>query len=242
MRVTLPSERNFEIYHAAVTEQMARRDVAARFGLSLTRVQQIVTQVEHFVREHGHERLRCDSPERLELSSLRLCYDQVDHFQKMVMRSYHALNEQGASVVAQCRLLQTATRLCIDLTRVAGRIAKAQCALLEAGTIERAEVERVEFELSPEDQGEEPAITTTGATDATALSVTPQKSKLPVGACTPHDAKTNKALVAALELNSTNIDDRTICDALTAGLLRRRDAKTRSETPVRKRSIATGNH
>lgn len=239
MRVTLPSERNFEIYHAAVTEQMARRDVAARFGLSLTRVQQIVTQVEHFVREHGHERLRCDSPERLELSSLRLCYDQVDHFQKMVMRSYHALNEQGASVVAQCRLLQTATRLCIDLTRVAGRIAKAQCAMLEAGTINRTEVERVEFELSPEDRGEEPAIA--GATVATALSVTPQKSELPVGGCTPHDTKTVKALAAALDFNSTNIDDRTICDALTAGLMRRRDAKARSETPVQKRSMAAGN-
>ena len=45
MSVTIPSERNFAIYHRSLTEGCSRTQVADEFQLSPTRVQQIVQQV-----------------------------------------------------------------------------------------------------------------------------------------------------------------------------------------------------
>ena len=45
MTLSLPSERNWAIFHSVTTEHLSRREAAERFGLSSTRVQQIVQQV-----------------------------------------------------------------------------------------------------------------------------------------------------------------------------------------------------
>jgi hypothetical protein len=145
MRLILPSERKFEVYHAVETDQLSRREAARRFGLSPTRVQQIVADVKHFIARHGGEDVLNIEPQMLELASLRLCHERLSHLYRTTMRLSQGLDSRDTS--AYVRLLQTAARLTIDQAKVAGRIGKAQIALIEAGELNN-EVHEIVYEDS----------------------------------------------------------------------------------------------
>ncbi len=151
MRLILPSERKFEVYHAVETDQLSRREAARRFGLSPTRVQQIVVDVKQFIAQHGSEDVLNIAPQMLELASLRLCHARLSHLYSTTMRLSHGLDSRQTS--AYVRLLQTAARLTIDQAKVAGRIGKAQTALIEAG-----ELNYEVHELVYEEDEETPAL------------------------------------------------------------------------------------
>jgi hypothetical protein len=231
MQLTLPSERNFDIYQAVTTEQLSVREAAQRFRVSPARVQQIVAQVKHFVLTHGCEALHCSSPERLELGSLRMCYVRLEHYQRLVMRSYHA-GPEPASVSAQCRLLQAAARLSIDLTRVVGRIAKVQLDMLEAGTLQREELENVEFVLADEDlQMDSPKAKEAPAVELDATVVI----EPPAGGYTPSPSPAATELLAALQQRDATPTMETICDNISAAMSRRKAKKLRRKAPIHRR-------
>jgi len=152
MRLILPSERKFEVYHAVETDQLSRREAARRFGLSPTRVQQIVVDVKQFIAQHGSEDVLNIAPQMLELASLRLCHERLSHLYRTTMRLSQGLDSGETS--AYVRLLQTAARLTIDQAKVAGRIGKAQTALIEAGEL-NYEVHEIVYE---DDDEEAPSL------------------------------------------------------------------------------------
>jgi hypothetical protein len=211
------------------TEQLSVREAAQRFRVSPARVQQIVAQVKHFVLTHGCEALHCSSPERLELGSLRMCYVRLEHYQRLVMRNYHA-GVEPATVSAQCRLLQAAARLSIDMTRVVSRIAKVQLDMLEAGTLQREELENVEFVLADEDlQIDSPFEAPAVESDA-AVAIEP-----PAGGYTPSPSPAAAELLAALQQRDATPTMETICDDISAAMSRRKAKKLRRKAPIHRR-------
>jgi hypothetical protein len=136
MRVTFPSEQKFEVYHAVESLKLSRREVAKRFGLSLTRVQQMMSDVTAFVSEYGSEDLLNVAPERRELVALRLCYERMCFFYRTIMRKYNALEASNGSTGAMVKLLTTGSKISMDQAKLAGRIAKVEQEMIEAGTLD----------------------------------------------------------------------------------------------------------
>jgi hypothetical protein len=136
MRVTFPNEKKFEVYHAVESLKLSRREVAKRFGLSLTRVQQMMSDVTAFVSEYGSEDLLNVPPERRELVALRLCYERMSFFYRTIMRKYNALEASNGSTGPMVKLLTTASKLSGDQAKLAGRIAKVEQEMIEAGTLD----------------------------------------------------------------------------------------------------------
>jgi hypothetical protein len=136
MRVTMPSERKFEIYHAVQTEHLSRREAARRFKLSPTRVQQMVMEVRAFVLEHGSESTLNMEPDQLELASLRLGYEKLCFYEQRLMRQWTAAEASASTQGLAVRLMQASARIVIEQTKLAGRIAKVQKEMLEEGTFE----------------------------------------------------------------------------------------------------------
>jgi hypothetical protein len=139
MRVTMPSERKFEIYHAVQTEHLSRREAARRFKLSPTRVQQMVMEVRAFVLEHGSESTLNMEPDQLELASLRLGYEKLCFYEQRLMRQWTAAESSASMQGLAVRLMQASARIVIEQTKLAGRIAKVQKEMLEEGTFEAAQ-------------------------------------------------------------------------------------------------------
>jgi hypothetical protein len=136
MRVTFPSEKKFEVYHAVESLKLTRREVAKRFGLSLTRVQQMMADVTAFVSEYGSEDLLNVEPQRRELVALRLCYERMCFFYRTIMRKYNALEASNGSTGAMVKLLTTGSKISMDQAKLAGRIAKVEQEMIEAGTLD----------------------------------------------------------------------------------------------------------
>jgi hypothetical protein len=136
MRVTFPSEQKFEVYHAVESLKLSRREVAKRFGLPLTRVQQMMSDVTAFVSEYGSEDLLNVAPERRELVALRLCYERMCFFYRTIMRKYNALEASNGSPGAMVKLLTTGSKISMDQAKLAGRIAKVEQEMIEAGTLD----------------------------------------------------------------------------------------------------------
>src|SRR5690349_19998971 len=111
MRVTFPSEQKFEVYHAVESLKLSRSEVAKRFGISLTRVQQMMSDVTAFVSEYGSEDLLNVSPERRELVALRLRYERLCFFYLTIMRKYNALEASNGSAGAMVKLLTTGSKI-----------------------------------------------------------------------------------------------------------------------------------
>lgn len=214
MQLVVPSERNFEIFHAVEVDNLSRREAAARFGISSTRVQQIVEQVKHFVSTHGAENLVSTAPEQLELASLNLCYNRLDYFYKSTMRLWHKAQEQPQPASANVRLLHSAVRISIDQTKVVGRIAKVRLAMIEEGTL--APINRNELTIRYEEETE----------------AAPEPTSPPTRGCTAKpafdEADVFRRVLAASA--SPSADDS--CDQLLAAMLRRKVTQTRETGPA----------
>jgi hypothetical protein len=182
MPTTIPSERKFQIYHAVESQRLSRRDAARRFGVSCTRVQQVVTEVRSFVMRHGSGELLASPPELCELRALRLCYERLAHFYDTLMRQWSALSGDDRSVAASIRLLHAAMRISVEQTKLAGRIAKLQVAAQEEGTAPAST-----FEVDYDEEGaaaEGPDELPPSAPAMSEYEASNGESLPPVGGCT----------------------------------------------------------
>jgi hypothetical protein len=211
MRLTLPSERNYEVFHAIQSEKLSRQAAAERFAISPARVEQIVAEVRQFVLQHGDEELLLAKPEFLELGSLRLCYSTLDYFYSQVAHSRHAILDEPTpqNLLLNLRLIQGAMRLAIQKAHMAGRIAKVELAMIEAGTLDRASVADVELVESPDDAWPDEDI------------------EPPVGGYTPSAASSERSLANSLHDDCATPTYETICDGISAAMEARKRAKAR---------------
>lgn len=214
MHLVVPSERNFEVYHAVEIELMSRRTAATRFGISSTRVQQIVAQVKEFVREHGDDAIVQAAPERLELASLNVCHEKLNYFYKSTMRLWNQVRDQPAAAAGSVRLLHSAARLSIEQTKVVARIAKVRLAMIEEGTLER--VDPAQLTIVREDDNEE-------ATPATSP---------PSGGCTAPKTQTQPSLIEQALARRVNPSEDFACDQTLAAMLSRHETKGREKHPA----------
>jgi hypothetical protein len=235
MRVYFPSEHNFQVYHAVHTDQMPRLEVAQRFGILPERVKQIVELVQQFVIEHGDDELLATPPEHLELGSLRLCYSKLNYFYGQLMQSRRQLGEQPLpqNLLANMRLIHGAMRISIEKTRLAGRIAKVELAMIEAGTLDRETVENVELveadlDLLPENfrvqangQADQPKDE-----DLDVASHLP-RTEPPARGYTPPATSQAPRQAAASDPFDATLTEQMNCDAITAALERRQRSKSR---------------
>ncbi len=205
MRVTIPSERKFAIYHAIETERLSPVAAARRFGVEVGEALAISANVRHFVAVHGSIELLDQAPEEFELISLRRCHAQLDHFYATLMRQWRTV-EQNPS--ASARLLQAAARLAIEQTRIAGRIAKVQRAMIEEGTLERETHEYV-YEEEPDEATSPPAR---GCTD-------------------PLADWTDAELTAAVQ-HITSLDPKATCEDVMSAILTGKYQKPVEKTPA----------
>lgn len=227
MRVNIPDERKFEIYHAVETQLVSRREAARRFGISPTRVQQIVSDVQTFVVRHGGDALLTMPAAFLELGALNVCHEKLQFFYSQIIRQWRSEMNQGANSV---RLLQAAARLSIEQAKLAGRIAKVRLAMLEAGLLEEGANEFVYAEDEAEQDetvaGRDPAEDQVAELPAIAP---------PAGGCTADDDRSYPEDLQAMLDVLAKSDDNTACDALVAALLKRGEANAREQTPAQPR-------
>jgi hypothetical protein len=67
---------------------------------------------------------------------LRLCYERMCFFYRTIMRKYNALEASNGSAGAMVKLLTTGSKISMDQARLAGRIAKVEQEMIEAGTLD----------------------------------------------------------------------------------------------------------
>lgn len=218
MRVNVPSERKFEVFHAIQTQHMTRRQAARRFGISPTRVQQMLADVDAFVRQHGDEDLIETSPEKLELVSLRFCYARLSHFYAMLMRKYNSL--EGSSLAQEVRLLQAAARMSVEQTKVVARISKVQQAMIEAGTLTHQPYEVVREDDEEENVADAPA-------PAQEAACSP-----PAEGCTEEDDELTEAETRALTEVFANLGPDASSEQVFQELVRLDLLKVFDKTPV----------
>jgi hypothetical protein len=205
MKVTIPSERKFAIYHAIDTERMSPVMAARRFGITVGEVLDIAANVRHFVAVHGSIELLDQAPEEFELISLRRCHAQLDHFYTTLMHQWRTVEHNPA---ASARLLHAAARLAIEQTRIAGRIAKVQRTMIEEGILDRQTHEYV-YE-------EEPAETTSP----------------PAGGCTASLADWTDDELRAAVRHITSLNPNATSDDVMTAILTGKYQKPTEKTPA----------
>lgn len=145
MQLTVPSQRNFDIYHAVATQGLSRREAAAKFSLSPTRVQQIVEQVRFYVSQFGSEDFLFFPAEQAELISLRMNYERLRHLYNHMIKAwqqsqtpYPYPGESPAAIPTplappksggDLRLLRQAVRITMQQSQIAARITQAHLRL-----------------------------------------------------------------------------------------------------------------
>lgn len=225
MRLMIPSERNFEIYNAVQTDRMSRRNAAARFGISPTRVQQIVAQVQAFVLHHGDEVLLEMPPELMEVGALNLCHQRLGYlYHKLMLRCQAA--EEASGPAACVRFILAAARLTIEQTKIAGRLGKTHRTLLEEGFVERSN-EPLEVVYEEEDNAAEEAAPTTTPIEAA--------TSPPAGGCTAPSVAPSITEQASLASNSLTVDDDATCDQILVAMERRKRVQEAEITPAQSR-------
>lgn len=224
MRLVIPSQRNFEIYNAVHADRMSRRNAAARFGISPTRVQQIAAQVQAFVLHHGDEVLLEMPPELMEVGSLNLCHQRLGYLYHKLMQRCQAAEE--ASGPAACvRFILAAARLTIEQTKIAGRLGKTHRTLLEEGFVERSN-EPLEVVYEEDEDTTEEAAPTTSPDEATSP---------PAGGCTAPSVASPVTEQASLTSSSLTVDDDATCDQIVAAMERRKREQASEITPAQSR-------
>lgn len=225
MRLTIPSERNFAIYNAVHADRMSRRNAAARFGISPTRVQQIVDQVQVFVLHYGDEMLLAMSPEMMEVGALNLCHQRLGYLYHKLMLHCQAAEE--ASGPAACvRFILAAARLTVEQTKIAGRIGKSHRTLLEEGFVERS-TEPLEIVYEEEEESVEEAASPTSSEEA---------NSPPAGGCTAPSAAAPIATQSGLASEVLTVDDDATCDQILAAMERRKRVQETEITPAQSRT------
>lgn len=224
MRLMIPSERNFEIYNAVQTDRMSRRNAAARFGISPTRVQQIVAQVQAFVLHHGDEVLLEMPPELMEVGALNLCHQRLGYlYHKLMLRCQAA--EEASGPAACVRFILAAARLTIEQTKIAGRLGKTHRTLLEEGLVERSS-EPLEVVYEEDDEAAAEPAPPTPAEAATSP---------PAGGCTAPSAAQPVITEPALASEALTVDDDATCDQILVAMERRKRVQESEITPAQPR-------
>lgn len=232
MTITVPSPRNFEIFHAVQTLQMSRRGAAEVFGISPTRVQQIVTEVKHFVIRHGSAEVLGDADEDLEKAALRLCYERLNYMfysamhvwrgsqgeLTVVRRSGAKETSTTAPAFGAVRVFHAAMKAAVEQTKVAKVLAN----LLreERNGQPPAGREPIQYVLAEEeDDATEPAPRTTATSP-------------PVSGCTVATPPVTSSVFADALAPSTSLDEQLTCDGLMNALMHRRLAQRSGNAPA----------
>ncbi len=224
MRLMIPSERNFEIYNAVHTDRMSRRNAAARFGISSTRVQQIVAQVQDFVLHYGDEMLLAMSPELMEVGALNLCHQRLGYlYHKLMLRCQAA--EEASGPAACVRFIQAAARLTIEQTKIAGRIGKSHRTLLEEGFVERS-TETLEIVYEEEEEAAEETAPATPSEEA---------NSPPAGGCTASSPAPLATTQPGLASETLTVDDDATCDQILVAMERRKRSQETEIAPAQPR-------
>ena len=236
MTITVPSPRNFEIFHAVQTLQMSRRGAAEVFGISPTRVQQIVTEVKHFVIRHGSAEVLGDADEDLEKAALRLCYERLNYMfysamhvwrgsqgeLTVVRRSGAKESSTTAPAFGAVQVFHAAMKAAVEQTKVAKVLAN----LLREERDGQPQTERepIDYILADEeDDASESALR--AATTATTTSP-------PVSGCTVTTPPVTSSVFADALASSTSLDDQLTCDGLMNALMHRRLAQRSGNAPA----------
>lgn len=225
MRVNVPSDLKFEVYHAVDTLQMSRREAARKFGLSLTRIQQIVADVSAFIRDHGSKNLLGVAPERVELVSLRRCNERLSFFYHALTRRFMVADATNADAVTVIRLMQACARLAIEQGKLEGRIGKVEQAMRDAGTLAEHDYEYVKQEYEC-DEIREPQ-------EAAAAASLP-----PAGGCTVNADATTARDQQVVRPASASSDFDTTSDELFQAILTRKIESPPEKTPAQLRPLS----
>jgi hypothetical protein len=246
MTITVPSPRNFEIFHAVQTLQMSRRGAAEVFGISPTRVQQIVTEVKRFVIRHGSVEIVGDAEEDLEKAALRLCYERLNYMFYSAMHVWRG-SQGELTVVRRCgaketsttapsfgavRVFHAAMKAAIEQTKVAKVLAN----LLreERNGQPQTEREPIEYVLADEEEDDgatEPAQPAARMPTAATAAATPLASP-PVSGCTVATPPVTSSVFADALAQGSTLDDQLTCDGLMNALMHRRLALRQGKAPA----------
>lgn len=161
MPVTIPSERNFAIYHRSLSEGCSRTQVASEFGISPTRVQQVVQQVQGWVAQHGCREFAGLAGSRLHLAALRITLERLAHTRHAIRQQWEETKHQevvvrtlGAQRDTTIRpayraltLMRECSRLAFDELKITRELAAFEDKLLSEGTLLPSEIDWDNLEL-----------------------------------------------------------------------------------------------
>ncbi len=246
MQVTVPSERNFQIFNAIECLGKSRREAAELFSISATRVQQIVAQVRDYLSRFGSPELLYVSPAHAELGCLRLSYEKLRFMYRQVMRLWDDSVDQSLDIVKQdaaikmglkkpepnLKFIQQAMKISVEQTKLAGRMAQAYTELEKHGSIQPPPP--VEEVVEADDDAELPI-----SPAATVIMAPPPGTKIdtepPTGTCTVEDIQTFEAIMAAHNRNRASACPEEDYDATLAAMQARKEKQKGKKHPAQPR-------
>lgn len=232
MTISVPSPRNFEIFHAVQTLQMSRRGAAEVFGISPTRVQQIVAEVKHFVIRHGSAEVLGPADEDLEKAALRLCYERLNYMFYSAMHVWRG--SQGELTVVRrtgaketsttapafgaVRVFHAAMKAAVEQTKVA----KVLAGLLREERDRQPPEQRqpIEYVLADDEEDAPPPAPLAAATSP------------PSSGCTVTTPSVASSVFADALAQNTSLDEQLTCDGLMNALMHRRLAQRQGNAPA----------
>lgn len=155
MNLSLPSDRNFEVYHQVKIGGVSLRAAAKAFGISAHRVQEICQQVEAWYEANAAEWARDYDPQTQALAAWRINLLVLDHLYRQAVRAWHGLTEPEMiesagpcevvrrDALGQPRYLSLAARLTFQKSLVATAMAKLPREWFERVTKQDAETARL---------------------------------------------------------------------------------------------------
>ncbi|HTN76780.1 MAG TPA: hypothetical protein VL096_16085 [Pirellulaceae bacterium] len=249
MQLVVPSERNFEIFHAVETHGLSRREAALKFDISPTRVQQVVEQVRYYVAQFGSEELRFAPPQFAELGSLRLCYERMRHVYGQLMRAWHesqqlpvpsttaskaelpsdpAMNMKTlATAGGNLKPLQQAMKIAVEQTKIAARMSQVYGRLLATGKLAPAPT----IDEVVEAADDEDVVFATHTASATAADTAPPPPK---GSCTVTTEMASEYDQDRLANLKANAAAEMSCDDTLLAMQRHREEKQQRKHPAQR--------
>ncbi len=118
-----PSERDFQVFRCVRVENNSTRGAAGVFGISQTRVRQVVSRVVAYLLAVAREGLEEDEEERAGSLSVaeHIARMQLEHLYSQAMQSWdqsQTMNGLGETSLGQARYLSLAARISLLMSKV----------------------------------------------------------------------------------------------------------------------------
>lgn len=118
-----PSERDFQVFRFVRVENNTTRGAAGVFGISQTRVRQVVSRVVNYLLAVAREGLDDDDEERAGSLSVaeHIARMQLEHLYQKAMQSWdqsQTMNGLGQTTLGQARYLSLAARISLLMSKV----------------------------------------------------------------------------------------------------------------------------